>query len=113
MIKALVVDDSPVVREFISQLLAEDPGIQVIGTARNGVEAIEFVEREKPDVVTMDITMPVMNGLEATRRIMETHPVPIVIVSGNWDPSEVSTTFEAMDAGALAIVQRPRGVVHP
>lgn len=112
MIKVLVVDDSPVAREFISHLLGKDPGIRVIGTAGNGMEAIAFVNRQKPDVITMDINMPVMDGLEATRRLMETQPLPIVIVSGNWDAGEVATTFEAMDAGALAIVQRPKGVGH-
>jgi two-component system chemotaxis response regulator CheB len=61
----------------------------------------------------MDIIMPVMDGLEATRRIMETHPAPIVIVSGIWDPKEVGTTFRAVEAGALAVVQRPAGIGHP
>lgn len=112
MIKVLVVDDSPVAREFISHLLAADPGIEVIGTASNGAEAIAFLSRKKPDVITMDIHMPGMDGLEATRRIMETHPLPIVIVSGNWDPGEVAVTFRVMEAGALAIVRRPKGVGH-
>ncbi len=113
MIKVLVVDDSPVSREFIAHLLAADPEIEVIGTARDGAEAVEFVSRKMPDVVTMDIIMPVMNGLEATRRIMEKHPLPIVVVSNHWDPSVVATTFQALEAGALAIVQRPKGIGHP
>ncbi len=112
MIKVLVVDDSAVAREFISQLLAADPQIEVVGAVGDGAEAIAFVNREKPDVITMDINMPVMNGLEATRRIMEMQPLPIVIVSANWDPGEVATTFKAMEAGALAIVQRPKGIGH-
>ena len=58
--------------------------------------------RQRPDVITMDLNMPQMNGLDATRRIMETTPVPIVIVSANWDPQEVATTFRAMEAGALS-----------
>ncbi len=112
MIKVLVVDDSAVAREFISHLLAADPQIEVVGAVQDGAEAIAFVHRQKPDVITMDINMPVMNGLEATRRIMELQPLPIVIVSANWDPGEVATTFKAMEAGALAIVQRPKGIGH-
>lgn len=113
MIKVLVVEDSPVVRDFLVYILSSDPEIQVIGTANNGEEAIEFVSHKKPDVITMDINMPKMNGMDATRRIMETNPMPIVIVSGSWNVKEVETTFRAMEAGALAVVQRPRGIGHP
>ncbi len=113
MIKVLVVEDSPVVREFLVNILNSDPGIQVIGTAADGEEALEFVGRERPDVIAMDMNMPRMNGIEATRRIMETQPVPIVIVSGIWNPKEVETTFRAMEAGALAVVQKPQGIGHP
>jgi two-component system, chemotaxis family, protein-glutamate methylesterase/glutaminase len=113
MIKVLVVEDSLVVREFLVHLLNSAGGIRVIGTAADGDEALEFVGRERPDVIAMDINMPRMNGIEATRRIMETRPVPIVIVSGIWNPKEVETTFRAMEAGALAVVQKPRGIGHP
>lgn len=113
MIRVLVVEDSPVVREFLIHILSSDPEIQVIGTAGDGEEAIEAVKRKKPDVITMDINMPKMNGLDATRRIMETYPTPIVIVSGIWDTREVETSFRAMEAGALAGVQRPTGIGHP
>jgi two-component system chemotaxis response regulator CheB len=112
VITVLVVEDSPVTRDFLVHLLS-GPMIQVIGTASNGAEAVEFVKRTKPDVITMDIHMPGMGGIEATRRIMETNPVPIVIVSANWDPREVEMTFRAIEAGALALVRRPPGVGHP
>ncbi|MDP1647319.1 MAG: response regulator [Rubrivivax sp.] len=101
MIKALV-EDSPVVREFLVHILGADPGIRVVGTAHDGEEAIEAIARRQPDVVTMDIHMPKMNGLDATRLIMETCPTPIVIVSGSTDPREMATTFQAIEAGALA-----------
>jgi two-component system, chemotaxis family, protein-glutamate methylesterase/glutaminase len=111
LIKVLVVEDSPTARELLVHILSR-AGIRVIGVASDGKEAVEFVKRTRPDVVTMDIHMPGMNGIEATRRIMETNPVPIVIVSGNWDPREVEMTFQTMEAGALAIVQRPQGIGH-
>jgi len=113
LIKVLVVEDSPVVREFLVYLLGTDPGIRVVGTANNGEEALEAVKRYRPDVITMDIHMPKMDGLEATRRIMETDPTPIVIVSGSTDPHENTKMFRAMEAGALAVLARPAGIGHP
>jgi two-component system chemotaxis response regulator CheB len=113
MIQVLVVEDSAVIQEFLVHVLSSDPSIRVIGTASNGEEALNVVEEIKPDLITMDIHMPKMNGLEATRRIMETHPTPIVIVSGSLDSREVATTFHAMEAGAVAFVDRPKGIGHP
>lgn len=113
MIKVLVVEDSPVVREFLVHILGSNPDIQVVGTAHNGEEALEAIVRKRPDVVTMDVHMPRMNGLDATRLIMETCPTPIVVVSGSTDPAVVATTFAAMEAGALAVLPRPAGIGHP
>jgi two-component system chemotaxis response regulator CheB len=113
MINVLVVEDSPVVREFLVHILSLDPDITVIATACNGEEALDAVKRHRPDVITMDIHMPKMNGLEATRLIMETMPTPIVIVSGSESIHEVVTTFDAIEAGALAVLGRPTGIGHP
>ncbi len=112
MINVLVVEDSPVVREFLIHILSSDPDITVIATACDGEEALDLVRRHRPDVITMDIHMPKLNGLETTRLIMETNPTPIVIVSGSENTHEVVTTFDAMDAGALAVLRRPAGIGH-
>ena len=113
MIHVLVVEDSPVVQAFLVRILDADPALCVIGTANDGLEALHILASKQPDVVVMDISMPRMNGLEATRRIMETCPVPIVIVSAVWDPNEVETTFRAMEAGAVAVLNKPTGIGHP
>jgi two-component system, chemotaxis family, protein-glutamate methylesterase/glutaminase len=112
VIKVLVVEDSPVAQEFLVYMLTSDPSIQVVGVAHNGAEAVDAVKEKRPDVITMDIHMPVMDGFEATRRIMETVPTPIVIVSGSTGAGEVSGTFRAIEAGALAVVRRPPGINH-
>jgi two-component system chemotaxis response regulator CheB len=112
MIKVLIVEDSPVVQEFLTYIFASDPEIQVVGVANNGAEALSVIEQKRPDVITMDIHMPVMDGYEATRQIMMLYPTPIVIVSGSTAVTEVSSSFRAIEAGALAVVPRPPGLDH-
>jgi len=107
MIKVLIVDDSVVVQEFLRHILVSDPAIEVVGIANNGEEAIELVGQKKPDVITMDIHMPKMDGFETTRQIMETQPTPIVIVSALSRVKEAAYTFRLLEAGALTVVLRP------
>jgi two-component system chemotaxis response regulator CheB len=113
LIRVLVVEDSAVARSFLLHILGSDPEIQVVGTAEDGEEALAAVERTRPDVITMDVHMPKMNGFDATRRIMETRPTPIVIVSGVPDVTETAKAFRAVEAGALAVLPRPAGIGHP
>ncbi len=112
-VRVLVVDDSPSVLDLLTYILNSDPGIEVIGTALTGKRALKFLETTAPDVITMDMEMPEMDGLKTTRIIMETNPVPIIIVSASWSPSEVTDTLRAMEAGAVAILEKPRGIGHP
>ena len=113
MINVLIVEDSPVTRQHLKHLLERDGTIQVIGMAEDGMGAISFLQENTPDVITMDINMPGMNGLDATRRIMETSPLPIVIVSASYNRSDVEMTFRAIEAGAVAIIEKPFGKGHP
>ena len=113
LIQVLVVDDSPVATELLRHVLESDPQIKVARCAKNGAEAIAALAATRPDVITMDIEMPGMNGFEATRVIMETQPVPVVIVSASFDPADVAKAFDAMEAGAVAALEKPRGPGHP
>ncbi len=111
-LRAIVVDDSPTVRDLLVAILGNARGIQVIGTASNGEEAVRLVKRLRPDVITMDILMPRMDGLEATRQIMRETPTPIVVVTGTLMRRDVDLTFDAIQAGALAVVHTP-GLADP
>jgi two-component system, chemotaxis family, protein-glutamate methylesterase/glutaminase len=108
-LKVLVADDSQTTRALLVHLLNSAPGIQVIGTASDGQAALEFLATDgnRPDVALMDIHMPRLDGFEATRRIMETRPLPIVICTATSDPQELAIAFRAMEAGAVACIKKP------
>ena len=108
-IKVLVADDSRVTRMLLVELLNSDPRIQVIGAVDDGQAALDFLEAggDRPDVVVMDIHMPRLDGFEATRRIMETRPLPIIICTATTSPHDVAIAFRSMEAGAVACVEKP------
>lgn len=99
-IKVLVVDDSSFFRRRVSEIVNQDPGLEVVGMATNGAEAVKMVAELRPQVITMDIEMPVMDGITAVRKIMETHPTPILMFS-SLTHEGAQATLDALDAGAL------------
>jgi len=113
MIRVMVAEDSAVTREYLEHLLSQDSALQVVGMVQNGLEAVEQAQRLRPDVILMDVHMPLMNGYEATRQIMERIPTPIVMVSSNMSHDQVAMTFEALKAGALTVLDKPYGLGHP
>ena len=109
-IKVLVVDDSAFMRKLLREILSSDPDIEVIDVARNGKEAVEKVNLLDPDVVTMDVEMPVMTGIQAVEAIMKQKPTPIIMVSA-YTVENASITFEALDRGALDFITKPGGPI--
>ena len=105
-IRALVVDDSAFVRKVVSQMLARSPEIEVVGTARDGLDALEMVARHKPDVVTLDLVMPRMNGVEFLREQANRTPVPVVICSIAHETGEMA--LDAFEAGSTSCASRQR-----
>jgi two-component system chemotaxis response regulator CheB len=109
-IRVLIVDDSLVERTLLSSILNADPEIEVLDAVQSGSAALAFLEQQKPDVITMDITMPGLDGYETTRQIMETTPVPIILVSRGWNPEAADATCRAMTAGSVAAMDKPPGI---
>jgi two-component system, chemotaxis family, protein-glutamate methylesterase/glutaminase len=106
-IRVLIVDDSATAREAIAAILNSAPGIEIVGQATDGDEGVAMTLQLHPDVITMDINMPRMNGHEATREIMIQCPTPIVVVTTNNQAELVQQGFDLLLAGALEIVQKP------
>lgn len=107
MIRVVVAEDSETQRALLVGILESDPEIEVVGQARDGAEAVATVLRLKPDVVTMDVHMPVTNGFQATQEIMVRSPTPIVIVSSTTSGEDVELSLNAVKAGALLILAKP------
>lgn len=109
-IRVLVAEDSAVVARVLVDVLTTDPDIEVVGIAYDGAEAVAMTKSLKPDLITMDVRMPKMDGLVATRRIMEEMPTPIVVISASVNVQDLNITFEALRAGALEIIEKPKGI---
>ncbi len=106
-IKVLVVDDSALVRQTLIELLSSDPGIEVVGAAGDPYAAVERMKEIVPDVITLDVEMPRMDGLTFLRKIMAQHPIPVIICSTLTEQG-AETTLKALEYGAVEIIQKPK-----
>lgn len=111
MIKVLVVDDSAFMRKVISDIVESDPTMKVVGTARDGSEALRLISELSPDVVTMDIEMPVMDGLTALQRIMSDNPLPVIMLS-SLTTQGAESTMKALDYGAFDFIPKPNSIME-
>ncbi len=107
-IKVLVVDDSLFMRRMITDLIQESENIEVVATAKDGLDAINKVEQFSPDIITLDVEMPVINGIEALKAIMEKHPVPVIMLSRKTKQG-TDTTIQALQLGAFDFLAKPSG----
>jgi two-component system chemotaxis response regulator CheB len=107
--RVLVVEDSRTVRNRLCEVLAADPEIELAGEATDGKEAIELCRKLRPDVVTIDMILPVMSGLAATEYIMAHCPTPILVVSSSFNRGELFKTYDALAAGAVDVLEKPTG----
>ncbi len=105
-IRVLIVDDSALIRHALREILESDTQLRVVGEAVNGREALALVARLKPDVITMDVRMPVMDGLEATEHLMAYHPTPILVITSSLSRYDIDITFQMLGAGALEVIEK-------
>jgi two-component system chemotaxis response regulator CheB len=108
-VRVVIVEDSATIRGRLLEIMEADPEMDLVGVAADGKEGIELVERLRPDVVTMDMMLPIMSGLAATEYIMAHCPTPILIVSSSTNRGEVFKTYEALAAGAVDVLEKPFG----
>lgn len=111
-IKVHVVEDSLVVQKLLVNILESDPDIKIVGVSETAEHALESIKALKPDLITVDIQLPKMNGLALTQEIMSRDPIPIVVVSGTSEKKDVAKAFDLIEAGALAAIEKPVGFGH-
>src|SRR5690625_3284271 len=109
-VRVLIVDDSAFMRKIISDILESDPRIEVVDRARNGKDALEKIELLSPDVVTLDIEMPIMDGLTTLEIIMSTKPLPVLMISSSTTKG-ADKTLRAMSIGAVDFITKPSGPI--
>lgn len=109
-VRVMVVEDSLVVRQLLVHIIASDPRLVVAAAVGSAEEALQEIGRIRPDVISMDIRLPGMDGLEATRRIMSEHPTPIVVIADSIEDSSLKISMNALRAGALTVVEKPVGL---
>lgn len=108
-VRVLIVEDSRVIREFLEYIIGQDPRLEIAGAVGSAEEALRILDRVRPDVISMDIRLPGMNGFEATQRIMSRRPTPIVVVSASVESEDLRVTMNALQAGALTVLEKPVG----
>lgn len=109
-IRVMIVEDSDVVRTFLEQIYNEDPRLEVVASVSSGEKALEVLKHIGPDVISLDIRLPGINGIDTAQRIMHERPTPIVVVAASIDEDELNISMRALRAGALAVVEKPVGV---
>jgi two-component system chemotaxis response regulator CheB len=111
-IGVLIVEDSDVIRQLLEFIISSDGRFEILASTASAEEALDVLQRLSPDVISLDIRLPGMNGFEATRRIMREKPTPIVVCSASVESDELKITMNALRAGALAVVEKPVGTTR-
>ncbi|WP_419731124.1 chemotaxis-specific protein-glutamate methyltransferase CheB [Lichenicola sp.] len=110
-VRVLVVEDSAVIRRLLAHIITSDPRLVLAGAVESAEEALEAIPRLRPDVISMDVRLPGMDGLEATRRIMAQYPTPIVVIADSVEDASLKISMNALRSGALAVVEKPPGLL--
>ncbi|SHG85207.1 protein-glutamate methylesterase/protein-glutamine glutaminase [Virgibacillus chiguensis] len=110
IIRVLVIDDSAFMRKILTDMLSSDPAIEVVATARNGEDGLHKINQFSPDVITLDVQMPVMDGITTLKNIMQTNPIPVVMLSSVTEDATIKT-IQAISSGAVDFIAKPSGAI--